>query len=266
MDQHTLYLNCKSQDKLFFENISLLITHYNRSNSLERLLRTFRELNCYFKEIIVSDDCSNDVHFSHVQKLKEQYGFRLIETKTNKGLANNLNKGDDAVLTPLTLYVQEDFIPKVKFREKLQLASDFMVERPELDLIRFYAYFDYPYLKVFKGGFYEMIFYKLTINYRKFYYYSDHPHLRRRNFLEKFGRFTEGIKSDQAEYKMMQSFVRSKGKGLFYKNFKELFDQENDSHEPSTVKRNFLRENNSFLLSNIRHVYRFLKFHFDLFS
>ena len=30
--------------------------------------------------------------------------------------------------------------------------------------------------------------------YKKFYAYSDHPHLRRSNFLEKFGRYSENTK------------------------------------------------------------------------
>ena len=35
----------------------------------------------------------------------------------DSGLGNNINKGQDAVKTPLTLYVQEDFTPAAIFPE-----------------------------------------------------------------------------------------------------------------------------------------------------
>ncbi len=41
-----------------FEDIALLITVYNRSSSLSRLLDAFHNLGIHFGEIIVSDDCS----------------------------------------------------------------------------------------------------------------------------------------------------------------------------------------------------------------
>ncbi len=252
-------------EKYFFENITLLITHYNRSSSLERLLKSFNTLNCEFKEIIVSDDCSKNDHLNKIRELQAVYRFKLVESRINKGLANNINKGQDEVVTPLTLYIQEDFVPYDIFPEKLKLAVQYMQEKTDLDMVRFYAYFNYPMLKPYKGGFSEMIFKPFSWGYKKFYYYSDHPHLRRKNFTEKFGRYAEGIKSDRAEYKMMFSFIKNKGKSLFYDDFKGLFDQKNDAVEPSTIKRNFLREGDNFLLVGIRHLYRHIRFNFDLF-
>ena len=252
--------------KYFFDDITLLITHYNRSNSLERLLKEFKTLSCTFREIIVSDDCSNPEHAARLNELSSIYGFRLVGTPVNRGLANNINKGQDEVQTPFTLYIQEDFIPKEMFPEKLSLAVQYMNERLDFDMVRFYAYFDYPYLKPYKGGFSEMIFKRFTAEYKKFYYYSDHPHLRRQNFTQKFGRYVEGIKSDRAEYRMMFSFIRAGGKALFYTDYKGLFDQKNDAEEPSTIKRNFLRENNNFLMIGIRNIYRLVRFNFDLFK
>jgi glycosyltransferase involved in cell wall biosynthesis len=253
------------EKRYIFNEITLLITHYNRSNSLERLLKTFEKLNCTFAEIIVSDDCSKAEHLSRLKDLQKTYKFTLLETKTNNGLANNINKAQDKVSTPLALYVQEDFVPLAPFPEKLLKAKSFLEERSDLDMVRFYAYFDYPYLKPYKDGFSEMIFKKFSSGYKKFYYYSDHPHLRRINFPEKFGRYIEGIKSDRAEYRMMFSFIKAKGKALFYNDYKGLFDQLNDSEEPSTVKRNFLRESNNIIMIGIRNLYRLIRFNFDLF-
>ena len=250
----------------FFPEVTLLITHYNRSNSLARLLSAFADLNCSFKETVVSDDCSNSSHLTTLKELQKKYKFKLITSDVNRGLANNINKGQDEVTTALTLYVQEDFVPLQQLPEKLTNAVQYMNERPDLDMVRFYAYFNYPYLKPFKAGFSEMIFKKFSAGYRKFYYYSDHPHLRRSSFLEKFGRYVEGIKSDRAEYRMMFSFIKAKGKALFYADYKGLFDQRNNAEEPSTVKRNFLRESDNFVMIKIRDLYRLVRFNFDLFT
>jgi hypothetical protein len=36
-----------------FNDVTLLVTHYNRSSSLARLLRTFKEMDMMFAEIVV---------------------------------------------------------------------------------------------------------------------------------------------------------------------------------------------------------------------
>src|SRR5690349_1030002 len=98
-----------------FPEVSLLVTHYNRSRSLERLLKRYKELNCVFGEIIVSDDGSKPEHLDYINSLKSNYTFTLVTTEKNKGLGNNINKGQDAVTKPFTLYVQEDFDPTAAF-------------------------------------------------------------------------------------------------------------------------------------------------------
>lgn len=248
-----------------FPAITLLVTHYNRSASLERLLKSFQDLNCHFGDIVVSDDGSQSEHIAILKDLATKYSFRLITTSKNKGLGNNINKGQDAVTTPLTLYVQEDFIPQTIFPEKLQNAVAFMDKRSELDMVRFYAYFKYPYLKPISNGFSEMLFPVISTGYKKFYQYSDHPHLRRTSFLEKFGRYPEGVKGDVTEYRMMMRFLQRKGKSVFYENFNDLFEQKNSSDEPSTMKRDLWRESENPFITLLRHTYRYVKFYSDYF-
>jgi hypothetical protein len=108
-----------------------------------------------------------------------------------------------------------------------------------------------------------MLFSLWKPGYKKFYAYSDHPHLRRSSFFEKFGRYAEGQKVEKTEYLMMMSFLRKKGKAVIYENIHELFQQKNSSAEPSTVKRNFWRESEGFLLTQLRHLYRHVKFNAD---
>lgn len=248
----------------YFPEVTLLITHYNRSKSLEHLLYTFKIQECSFAEIIVSDDGSLPEHFDAIKKLQNKFGFQLITTPQNKGLGNNINKGQEAVKTPYTLYVQEDFEPDASFANHFFDAVQFLEEDPKLDLVRFYAYVKYPYLKPYQKGFSKMIIKPWFANYKKIYYYSDHPHLRRSNFLEKFGRYAEGLKGDKTEYKMCVSFIKNKGKGLFYDDYKALFTQINSSAEPSTMTRSSWTNSENPIIALVRDVYRQLKYNFDL--
>ncbi|MCE6987645.1 glycosyltransferase [Dyadobacter sp. CY323] len=251
----------------FFPDTTLLITHYNRSESLERLLTSFQELHCRFAGIVVSDDGSRPEHLEKVKDLRNRFTFDLITTPVNRGLGNNINKGQDAVKTAYTLYVQEDFQPSAIFPTHFEDALTFMREDKNLDIVRFYAYFAYPTLKPFKKGFSEMIYSFWDMNHLKFYYYSDHPHLRRSDFFTKFGRYPEGIKGDLTEYKMAVSFLQKKGKGLFFNNFTALFYQKNSSDEPSTMVRADWRlsENPLIKLSRLIYLrYRWLKNTLDL--
>lgn len=250
--------------KNLFKEVTLLITHYNRSSSLERLLRGFKELGVNFSEIIVSDDCSNDFHLKNMEEIRKELPFRLITTPVNKGLGNNLNKGQMEVKTPFTLYVQEDFIPMDIFPEHFTDAMDMMHAEPDMDIIRFYAYGPYPYLKPYKKGFSELIYKPWFLDKNKIYNYSDHPHLRRSTFFDRFGKYTEGIKSDKTEYEMCLSFIQNKGRGLFFDQYDSLFKQENSSAEPSTVTRSNWRQSDNPFVAFGRLLYRQLKYNYDL--
>ena len=161
-----------------FKEISLLITHYNRSESLEKLLKSFESRQCNFAEIVISDDGSKLEHLNYLKKIQPIYNFKLVTSEVNKGLGNNMNKGQDAVTSEFTLYVQEDFIPTSAFANNFQNALKILKEQKGLDIIRFYAYVKYPYLKPYKNGFSEMLIKPWYTDYMKIYYYSDHPHLR----------------------------------------------------------------------------------------
>ena len=256
------------QKRYNFPEVTLLITHYDRSSSLERLLNSFQLLDLSFGDIVVSDDGSKPEHRAKLTELQEKFSFNLVTTPVNRGLGNNINKGQDAVKTSYTLYVQEDFEPSTIFPEHFQNALDYLNKDKSLDIARFYAYFAYPNLKPYGKGFSEMIYSFLDPNHLKFYYYSDHPHLRRSSFFEKFGRYPEGIKGDLTEYKMALSFIHKKGKGLFYNDFSSLFYQKNSEAEPSKMDRANWREGKNPLIGILRSIYlplRWLKNTSDLY-
>lgn len=248
----------------FFKDVSLLITHYNRSGSLERLLKACRDLNYSFQEIVVSDDGSKPEHLKIIKNLQNLYHFRLVSTEVNKGLGNNINKGQAAVTSPYTLYVQEDFVPLPAFGEHFRDAIDIFEKRKDLDIIRFYSYIQYPYVKPCEKGFFEMIYKPWSLNYLKIYYYSDHPHLRRSNFIEKFGPYTEQVSVDRSEYRMCISFLQQRGKGLFFNDYQGLFEQKNPEEEPSTTTRKNLTLSKNPVIKLIRDSYRQFRYNYDL--
>lgn len=250
--------------KKAFPDVTLLITHYNRSLSLNRLLKSFFERKIFFGNIVVSDDGSSPEHLVALYNLKTVFNFELVCTPINKGLGNNINKGQDAVNTPFTLYVQEDFVPKHDFIQVFSEGLNIMQTDAQIDIIRFYSYFPYPYIKPYKNNFEEMIFHSSPryANHLKFYLYSDHPHLRRSNFLQKFGRYPEGIKGDATEFGMAISVLKNKGRALLYKPFSSVFDQLNSADEPSTMVRNHWRQKKTpavIILRTIYLPYRLLK-------
>jgi glycosyltransferase involved in cell wall biosynthesis len=238
-----------------FQGVTLLITHYNRSSSLERLLNSLAAQNCRFEHIIVSDDCSKPEHVKKIKALQPIYNFELVEGEKNRGFAHNLNKGQDAVKTPYTLYIQEDFVPSDIFPRGMQDALEFMNEDRSLDYIRFWSFYKYPKLKPYKKGFSEIVYSPWGMSHLKFFMYSDNPHLRRSSFMEKFGRYQEGIDGNIAEYRMSISFIQRKGKGLFYDEYDKLFEHKNSPDEPSTFDRPVWRQRKSPLVLLSRWLY-----------
>lgn len=247
----------------FYPDVSLLITHYNRSKSLENLLLILEKLNLKFSKVVVSDDGSIREHILMLEELQQRFGFQLIKADVNKGLGNNINKGQDVIKTKYTLYIQEDFEPSSLFTQKLADAVSFMNSDHRLDIVRFYAYTIYPYLKEYGKGFSEMIYKPLGWKYKKLHYYSDHPHLRRNSFFERFGRYSEGLSGDETEYRMSVSFIQNKGRGLFFRECYSLFTQ-NNSQEPSTMVRKSWLEDMSLGTRVYRFFYRQIKYNFDL--
>src|SRR5690349_14455688 len=138
-----------SEIKTRFEHVTLLITHYNRSKSLERLLESFDSYGCVFGEVLVSDDGSKPEHIDYMEKLQGRFDFKLLKAAKNSGLGNNINKGQDAVTKPYTLYVQEDFVPMPGFEKPLSEGLKILQTDPQADYVRFYSYFAHPKVKYF---------------------------------------------------------------------------------------------------------------------
>ena len=242
-------------EQFYFPGITLLITHYNRSKSLERLLNRVRDLGCRFDDIVVSDDGSRPEHLEKLNFLKQEYNFQLITSPVNKGFANCINKGQDAVKTPYTLYIQEDFEIADQFPPHLVDALEIMNKNKDIDYIRFWSFYRFPTLKPFGKGFSETIYNPWNLNHLNFFMYSDNPHIRRSNFLEKFGRYQEGIDGNISEHNMSIRYIQKKGKGLFYDDYSTLFEHKNSTDEPSSFNRASWRQSKKPLFVFMRALY-----------
>ena len=257
------------ENKDHFKDVTLLITHYNRSKSLEILLDHFDKIDVSFGEIVVSDDHSKDEHVQYIKKLQEKYGFKFITTPQNGGLGNNINKGQDAVTGDFILYVQEDFFPLPLFNQVFKNGLNIIKEDQSIDSVRFYSYLDYPDKKPYKDNFSELVFKPFSSNLDRFPLYSDHPHVKRASFPQKFGRYAEGKNPEKTEFDMMISFLQHKGRGLLYNDYKSVFDQVNTSSEPSTMNDNRnkkpWRNSENFFVRQARHLYRHAIFNYSLY-
>jgi glycosyltransferase involved in cell wall biosynthesis len=223
-----------------FNDITLLITHFNRSTSLKRLLARFDELGLNFGEVIVSDGGSKPNHLQAVKELKNNHQFTLLTTDVNYGLGHTINTGQNASKTPYLLYVQEDFVPKPAFVNALKDGLELMQQEKVWDIVRFYSFpwAKFPYLRKYKKGFSEMWF-SLSptyTNHHKFYIYSDHPHLKRKTFSKKFGPYVESPNGDVTEMAMCRTFLKKNGKGLYYTDYTGLFEHVNSHDEPGLFR------------------------------
>jgi glycosyltransferase involved in cell wall biosynthesis len=245
-----------------FKEITLIITHFNRSDSLARLLRRIKSIGVEVGETIVSDGGSQPEHLNEVKELQREFGFTLLTTEVNLGLGNSINVGQDAAKTPYLLYIQEDFVPTPKFRDALKDGLDLIQNEQQWDIVRFYSFpwVKFPYLTPYKNGFSEMKFSlnPLYSNHVKFYVYSDHPHLKRRSFANKFGRYVETLNGDITENAMCRSFLKNGGRGLYYGDYKSLFEHINSAEEPGQVRAH---KEKTKKLSDIKPLYwAYLKF------
>ncbi|RYY32707.1 MAG: glycosyltransferase [Sphingobacteriaceae bacterium] len=227
-------------NKKIYSDVTLLITHFNRSTSLRRLLARFDELGFAFGEVVVADGGSKPDHLETVFELEKKHKFKLLTTDVNYGLGHTINSGQNAATKPYILYVQEDFVPKPAFVSALTDGLEIMEQEKTWDIVRFYSFpwAKFPYLKKYKKGFSEMRFSLSPIytNHHKFYMYSDHPHLKRKTYPEKFGNYVESIHGDVTEMAMCKTFLKKQGKGLYFDDYTALFDHINSEDEPGLFR------------------------------
>lgn len=245
-----------------FDKTTLLITHYNRSASLAKLLGTLKDQQIFFRQIVVSDDASLPEHQEAIQKLQTLYQFTYVPADKNGGLGKNINKGVQAVTSEYLLYIQEDFYPTDQFLDRLIDAHQILENEIDIDIVRFFSYFKMPFQRTFNEHFSHLDLHFFAPSNKQFHIYSDHPHLRRNSYIKKFGIYPTGLRPDKTEYRMIMKFLQRKGKAIIINDHQSLLKLNNDE-EGSTYSTNFWRESNLFIVIWLRNIYRFLKYRYD---
>ena len=125
-------------------DLSILITHYNRSEALKACLEAIDAVgfSCNY-EIVISDDGSNEAHLNHIKTLKYD---QLLSSEGNQGLTNNINKGLKACKGAYILYCQEDFLLSPQVACVLDECLD-LLKNNVLDMVRLTANYRFNYLK-----------------------------------------------------------------------------------------------------------------------
>lgn len=230
--------------------ISILITHYNRFESLEKCLHAIRSFGFFDYEVVVSDDYSSiDVQ----KKLKTLDVDQLILTDKNRGLASNINRGIKVCKGEFILYCQEDFMPTEDFKIYLSEAID-LLERDLADMCRLRSNYKFPYLMNLSEHFKTIP----KFSWKNFYYnhfqYSDNPYLTKRSFFDKFGFYLENVSGDYGENEYAIRMMKSKAK-IAIAN-KNIFKSIEDSH--SVIKNEKDNINKRVFLKRI-NMHKFLR-------
>ncbi len=169
--------------------ISILITHFNRIESLEKCLKAFEKIDfSNFKiEIVVSDDGSEIKIQEQLKALKID---TLVLSERNEGLASNLNKGINACKGNYILYCQEDFLPQVELSSYMPQIVE-TLDSGKAEMIRLQANYVFPKLLPLS----EEIKLIPKFSWKNYYYntfqYSDNPFITTRSFFDKYGYFLE---------------------------------------------------------------------------
>lgn len=189
--------------------LSILITHYNRPKALMKCIRALRQFDFGIRyELVVSDDGSSLEVLNQIRNFDLDV---LIESKTNKGLANNINKGLYACKGNYILYVQEDFLIDNGLTHILKDAIA-LIDDNILDLVRFRSNFTFPKLYYCTDNIKRIP----KFSFKNFMYntfqYSDHPFITTKNFYETYGYYLENTSVGYGETEYAIRIMKSKAR------------------------------------------------------
>jgi glycosyltransferase involved in cell wall biosynthesis len=189
--------------------LSILITHYNRSQALRECIDSFRSLNLGLSlEFVVCDDCSKADHLNEVKKIS---GIQLIGSESNSGLGANINKGIRHCSGEFILYCQEDFLITSSFTNVIDEVIG-LLRQDKADMVRLTANYKFPKLIPVSKNVSRIP----KLSTRNFLYnafqYSDNPFVIKNDFFEKNGAYLENVKGNYCELEYAIRIMRSKVK------------------------------------------------------
>jgi glycosyltransferase involved in cell wall biosynthesis len=184
----------------------VVVITFDRIGLLEQTMQHLRAKSRYRPtEVILCDDGSPPV----VQARYASMGFDLLLLESrNRGLGHNQNKGIRAAKGDYVLHLQDDWECRGP-SDFIEAGIELLEERPDVGLVRYY---DEPKNIPFKRhisatGRVSAIFQSKDLATQGHFGYSDTPHLKRRNFHERFGSYAEGVSMTAMEIEMREAFA-----------------------------------------------------------
>jgi len=180
--------------------VSVVFITYNRPDFLVDSIKAIRN-NCKYPnlELIVSDDGTKP----SIKKFLHDLAIdKLVTSETNQGLGANSNKGIKAATGEYILHLQDDFecVSTEPFIEK---SIQIIKNHSDVGLVRLHHSTRFPNKIDYKlpdGTPYSILGFDQPKDMKNnIYIYSDHPHLKKSNFHDKSGYFTEGLKVGETE-------------------------------------------------------------------
>tara|TARA_B100000686_G_scaffold349563_1_gene443252 strand:+ start:2141 stop:2947 length:807 start_codon:yes stop_codon:yes gene_type:complete len=180
--------------------VSVVFITYNRPDFLVESINGIKN-NCKYPnlELVVSDDCTKPSIEKHLDNLAID---KISKSKTNQGLGANTNKGIRAASGEYILHLQDDFecISTEPFIEK---SIQIMQTHSDIGLVRLHHSTMFPNkidYELSDGTPYSILEFDQPKDMKNnIYIYSDHPHLKKSDFHDKSGYFTEGLKVGETE-------------------------------------------------------------------
>ena len=204
--------------------VSVVLVSYKRLELLQRTLEAFQDCCTYPNlEFVLSDDGSPP----RQQALMRRLPFdRFAMANKNQGMGANQNKGIRAARGQFIFHLQDDFVCR-KRCDFIQESLEVLREVPEIGIIR--------YGEVWALNRYRVVTTSSGLKVRSFdwqqddpkyglYVYSDHPHLKRREFHETLGWYAEGLPVGKTEDEFCRRFLAAKRWRLGYIEGYDLFE------------------------------------------
>lgn len=188
-----------------------LVTWPNHPRRIEYFKRTLVSLeknltaSRHTLRLLCSSEAERDPqstwHGEELQEICQQKKIPLVWHQPPASLGGGMNHAIRQSTAPLIYLQQDDF----ELLEPLDLSpgADFILAHPEVDLLRY----SYPIHPEYGTSFSGEIDGWRQVNIDGSWPYGDDPHLRRRDFLDKWGFYLEGQHHGAAETDMLCRLV-----------------------------------------------------------
>ena len=190
------------------KQISFLITHYNRPDDLLQCIGAIKKLEVVDSEIVVCDDASQEEHLKTIQDYEID---QLILSKTNQGLAANINKGIKECQGEYIIYCQEDFLLNPSITSILPECLD-LLQQGKVDLIRFTSNFAFNKLIPLTNAVSLIPKFSFQNFLQNYYQYSDHPFVTKKSFYDRYGTYLEQTSGRYGETEYAIRILKSNAK------------------------------------------------------